>query len=197
MFMLTSLLSVAVLGLGANQTDVRALFETGNWKAVAQAADSGDPAVLFLKALSYTKLGQADAAAQTFGQIAAGRGGDDAWRFVGESGRLLAAGQAGPALNAATRAVELEGNLSQAPLSAGVGVRASPELRRRGRGVRPGGPDRPQLRVRALPRRDLLLPDPAHRSDGLALRAVPPTCAGRARAGRGRVDHAHRPRAVR
>lgn len=122
----TILFLTAMHAVVADQADVKALFESGSHQQLIDATASagpevaGDPAVLYLKALSHEKLSQSDAAVRTYEQITAGRGEQDAWRYVGEAGRLLVRGQTKPALAAATRAVELNGSLAEAHYQRGL-----------------------------------------------------------------------------
>ncbi len=100
--------------------DPNALFVSGKYQQVVEAtAGTSDPAMLYLGARSYEKLGRAEEAKRTYSELAR-RSAGDPWRSVGESGYLLVQGNADGAYASARRAVALASALSVAYYQLGL-----------------------------------------------------------------------------
>ena len=119
-------IAVLTIALGAipvaQSSEVRALFENGQYEGVVDAVggmENPDPGALYKAALSYQKLSRGDEAQAAFSRLAS-RDGEDPWRSIGESGRLLAEGNAQEALAPALRAVELAPTLAEGSYQAGL-----------------------------------------------------------------------------
>jgi predicted Zn-dependent protease len=70
-------------------SEVRRMFEAGQYQQVIQSADAGTSAeALYTAAQSYQKLGSADEARSTYARLAE-RSEDDPWHFIGVSGQQL------------------------------------------------------------------------------------------------------------
>jgi tetratricopeptide (TPR) repeat protein len=99
---------------------VQKLFEAGQYQSVVdQAQPDADPAVIYTAAQSQQKLGNTDAAVQTYGTLA-GRGEDDPWHFIGLSGQQLVQDDADGALASAQQAVSMDGSIAEAHYQLGL-----------------------------------------------------------------------------
>lgn len=99
---------------------MRRLFEAGRYQQVVESAgEHAQPEVLYMAAQSYQKLGAADQARQLYAQLAL-RGDDDTWHFIGGSAQQLADNDVDAALEAAQRAVSMDGNLAEAQYQLGL-----------------------------------------------------------------------------
>jgi tetratricopeptide (TPR) repeat protein len=115
-----ALTCAASAAFAQNASQVQKLFEAGQYQRVVdQAAADGDPAVTYTAAQSQQKLGNNDAAAQTYGTLAA-RGEDDPWHFVGLSGQQLVQGDVDGAAASAQQAVTMNGGLAEAHYQRGL-----------------------------------------------------------------------------
>ena len=117
------LLTVSVLA-PVQQPEVtpRKLFESGKYQEVidsikAQADAPKDQ--IYLRALAHRKLSQNEEAKETFNTLA-GAGDESAWKSIGASGVALVEGNLEVAGAAAKKAVELDGNSSQAQYQLGL-----------------------------------------------------------------------------
>ncbi len=117
------LLTVSVLA-PVQQPEVtpRKLFESGKYQEAidsikAQADAPKDQ--IYLRALAHRKLSQNEEAKETFNTLA-GAGDESAWKSIGASGVALVEGNLEVAGAAAKKAVELDGNSSQAQYQLGL-----------------------------------------------------------------------------
>jgi tetratricopeptide (TPR) repeat protein len=107
-------LVVVVLGLhgiAAAQLPAKALWESGKYgEAIEQVSAMESPSEndMLLAALSAQKAGDAGQAEEWFGRLAGGE--NETWAAMGNAGRLIVQGNLDEALDAANRAVELEGD---------------------------------------------------------------------------------------
>lgn len=92
----------------AQEPSSQKLFESGNWAAVTERADSGSPEDRYLGALAHLK---ADNSAAAIGEMSRLRdeGPDDAWKQIGASGAAMLQHNDGEAVEAGRRATELAG----------------------------------------------------------------------------------------
>lgn len=92
------------------QTTVQKLIERGALSEAVERAneDSGNPEITYLAALALIKMENRDGANERYGKLR--EDGDEAWKAIGESGAELLAGNAAAAVEAATRAVEANGD---------------------------------------------------------------------------------------
>ena len=103
-----------------NASQVQKLFEAGQYQRVVESAQpDGDPAVLYTAAQSHQKLGENDAAIETYGALAA-RGEDDIWHFIGQSGQQLMQDDTEGAVASARHAVEMDGGSADAHYQLGL-----------------------------------------------------------------------------
>jgi tetratricopeptide (TPR) repeat protein len=121
--MLIALLSLTLnIATAAQEPTPQKLFESGKYQEaidhVKAHADAPQDQV-YLRALAHRKLDQNDDAKQAFGALASA-GEDNAWGQIGKSGTALVDGNQDDAAAAATRAVELDGNLAQARYQLGL-----------------------------------------------------------------------------
>jgi len=106
----------------AQAQNTQKLFEAGQYQQVVEAtpADAPPPAI-YTAAQSQQKLGANDQAIQLYDQLAQ-LPETDAWKFVGESGRQLTSGDVEGAINAARRAVDMNGGLFEAHYQLGLAL---------------------------------------------------------------------------
>lgn len=92
--------------------DVMPLLDKGAYdEAIAITADAGDgagPDALYVQGLAFEGKKAAGDAVAVYQRLAA-RPDADTWHWIGESARALAGGDAGGAVSAADRAVEIDG----------------------------------------------------------------------------------------
>ena len=117
------LFTVSVLAPAQQQevTSPKKLFETGKYQEAidsikAQADAPRDQ--IYLRALAHRKLSQNDEAKEAFHKL--GAGDEGAWKSIGESGVALVEGNLDVASAAAKKAVELDGNSTQAQYQLGL-----------------------------------------------------------------------------
>jgi tetratricopeptide (TPR) repeat protein len=109
---------MAALAQDASQT--QRMFEAGKYQQVVETtSDNAPPAVLFTAAQSHQKLGATDQALQTYRRLT-DLPESDPWHFVGQSAQQLLEGQNDGALDAARRAVGMDGNLPAAQYQLGL-----------------------------------------------------------------------------
>jgi tetratricopeptide (TPR) repeat protein len=109
---------MAALAQDAGQT--QRMFEAGKYQQVVETtSDNAPPAVLFTAAQSHQKLGATDQALQTYRRLT-DLPESDPWHFVGQSAQQLLEGQNDGALDAARRAVGMDGNLPAAQYQLGL-----------------------------------------------------------------------------
>jgi tetratricopeptide (TPR) repeat protein len=92
------------------EQSVQKLIERGALEeAVQRAGGEGNPESTYLAAYALLKMNNSGAADERYDQLR--EQGDDSWKAIGESGAKLMAGDAGGAMEAASRAVSAnEGN---------------------------------------------------------------------------------------
>jgi tetratricopeptide (TPR) repeat protein len=115
---ITLLAPAAALAQDANE--VRRLFEAGRYQQATEAAsDNAPPGAIYTVAQSHQRLGRPDAAREAYANLAA-LPENDAWHFIGVSGRQLVDGDADGALQAADRAVAISDSLPEAHYQRGL-----------------------------------------------------------------------------
>jgi tetratricopeptide (TPR) repeat protein len=113
-------LAAALQASAQDASEVRRLFEAGQYAQVVQAATpEADPAVVYTAAQGQQKLG-ADPAARELYQRLAERPDGDPWRAVGASALALMDGQNDAAADSARQAVALNGDLPDAHYQLGL-----------------------------------------------------------------------------
>jgi tetratricopeptide (TPR) repeat protein len=106
--------------LAQDASEVRRLFEAGQYQRVVEAASpDAEPAVVYTAAQSHQKLGANDQANELYSQLAS-RGEDDVWHFIGRSGQQLVSDDVEGALQSARRAVAIDGGLAEAHFQLGL-----------------------------------------------------------------------------
>jgi tetratricopeptide (TPR) repeat protein len=101
-------------------SEVRRLFEAGQYQQAIQTADAGaSPEALFTAAQSHQKLGAAEEARGTYARLAE-RPEDDPWHFVGLSGQQLLDNQTDAALESAQHAAAMAGHLPEVHYQVGL-----------------------------------------------------------------------------
>jgi tetratricopeptide (TPR) repeat protein len=99
-------LAGAMAAAAAQEPSSQKLFETGNYGAVAERADSGSPEDRYLAALAHSKAGNSEAATSTMTRLR-DEGPDDAWKQIGTSGVAMLQHNDGEAVEAGRRATEM------------------------------------------------------------------------------------------
>jgi tetratricopeptide (TPR) repeat protein len=108
--------------LAQDPAQVQRLFEAGRFQQVVDATTPASPPdVLYLAAQSHQRLGGADRAAQTFGQLAQ-RPEADPWHFIGLSGRQLVEGNGEAAVASARRATSMAPDLPATHFQLGLAL---------------------------------------------------------------------------
>ena len=96
--LLTISLTLAATGAFAQTSEVRRLFESGQYQAVVESASpDGDPGNLYAAAQSHQKLGAIDNAMAAYAALAS-RGEEDPWHWIGQSGQQILQDDAGGAI---------------------------------------------------------------------------------------------------
>ena len=115
-----ALLLFPAVALAQDASQVRRLFEAGQYQQAIQSADAGaSPEALYTAAQSHQKLGASDEARGTYGRLAE-RPEDDAWHFIGLSGQQLLDDQTDAALESAQQAVQMAGHVPEAHYQVGL-----------------------------------------------------------------------------
>jgi tetratricopeptide (TPR) repeat protein len=100
--------------------DIQRLFEAGRDQQVVDGVRTGtEPAVVYLAAQSYERLGNPARALELY-QTLSRRSATDAWRFIGLSARALLENRRADAVTAARQAVGLAANLAAAHYQLGI-----------------------------------------------------------------------------
>ena len=111
---------VPSFALAQDASEVRRLFEAGQYQRVVEAASpDAAPAVIYTAAQSHQKLGANDQANELYSQLAS-RGEDDVWHFIGQSGQQLVSDDVDGALESARRAVSIDGGVAEAHFQVGL-----------------------------------------------------------------------------
>jgi tetratricopeptide (TPR) repeat protein len=96
------------------------MFEAGKYQQVVETTSSdAPPPVLYTAAQSHQKLGATDQALETYRRLT-DLPENNPWHFVGLAGQQLLEGQNDAALDAARRAVAMDGNLAAAQYQLGL-----------------------------------------------------------------------------
>src|SRR5215208_1772368 len=112
-FFTVGLMLAASSSFAQDEAQLQKLFEAGEYQQVIQSAQpDSSPAVLYTAAQSYQKLGDNDAAMQTYATLA-GRGEDDPFHFIGQSGQQLMSEDVNGALESARQAVSMNDGLAE------------------------------------------------------------------------------------
>jgi tetratricopeptide (TPR) repeat protein len=93
----------------AQEPSSQKLFESGNFAAVTERANSGAPEDRYLAALAHLKAGNTDAAAGEMTRLK-DEGPDDGWKQVGASGVAMLQHNDGEAVEAGRRATGMAGD---------------------------------------------------------------------------------------
>jgi tetratricopeptide (TPR) repeat protein len=117
---LAALLLLPAVALAQDASQVRRLFEAGQYQQAIETADAGaSPEALYTAAQSHQKLGASQEARGTYGRLAE-RPEDDAWHFIGLSGQQLLDDQTDAALESAQQAVQIAGHVPEAHYQVGL-----------------------------------------------------------------------------
>ena len=157
----------------AAQESAQALIERGANAEAAQrvqaerAAGNNDPTSSYLAGLAYLNMDQAQPAREAFAQLS--NGDNEAWRAIGQSAIALIDGAMDEAVNEATKARDINGELGFAHYQLGL-----VQLRRSDWDAAAQALDRscelmPELRLRVLQRRHRAPAGEALQPDGRAL----------------------------
>lgn len=96
------------------------MFEAGRFQQIIEAVPAdAEPGDLYTAAQSHQKLGANEPALDIYSRLA-DRPDDDAWHFIGLSGRQLLQDQADGALDSAREAVNRAGDLPEASYQLGL-----------------------------------------------------------------------------
>jgi tetratricopeptide (TPR) repeat protein len=119
-----SAVAFAAVGLGADQQSAQSLLERGAFaeatQRVQQERDAGnnDPAAAFLAGQAFLRMDQNQQAREEFARLS--NGDDEAWKAVGQSAIALIDGAMDEAVNEATRARDINGELGFASYQLGL-----------------------------------------------------------------------------
>jgi tetratricopeptide (TPR) repeat protein len=117
---IAALLLFPAVALAQDASQVRRMFEAGQYQQAIQSADADpSPEALYTAAQSHQKLGAGEEARGTYARLAE-RPPDDAWHFIGLSGQQLLDDQTDAALESAQQAVQMAGHLSEAHYQVGL-----------------------------------------------------------------------------
>jgi tetratricopeptide (TPR) repeat protein len=119
-----STVAFAAAGLGAAQQSAQSLLERGAFAEAAQRvqqerdAGNNDPAAAFVAGQAFLRMDQHQQAREEFARLS--NGGDEAWRAIGQSAIALIDGAMDEAVNEATRARDINGELGFASYQLGL-----------------------------------------------------------------------------
>jgi tetratricopeptide (TPR) repeat protein len=119
-----STVAFAAAGLAAGQQSAQSLLERGAFAEAAQRvqqerdAGNNDPAAAFLAGQAFLRMDQNQQAREEFARLS--NGGDEAWKAVGQSAIALIDGAMDEAVNEATRARDINGELGFASYQLGL-----------------------------------------------------------------------------
>jgi tetratricopeptide (TPR) repeat protein len=103
-----------------NPQEIRQLFEAGQYQQVVETTPpDAPPHMLYTVAQSHHKLGATEQALEIYRRLADSPERDP-WRFIGQSGQQLLAGQIDEALESARQAVTANGGLPEAHFQLGL-----------------------------------------------------------------------------
>jgi tetratricopeptide (TPR) repeat protein len=119
-----STVAFAAVGLAADQQSAQSLLERGAFAEAAQRvqqerdAGNNDPAAAFLAGQAFLRMDQNQQAREEFARLS--NGDDEAWKAVGQSAIALIDGALDEAVNEATRARDINGELGYASYQLGL-----------------------------------------------------------------------------
>jgi len=118
--MFIALLLAVTITPAAQDASPQKLFESGKYQeaidTVKKRSDAS-PEDVYVRALAHRKLNQNDDAKEAFGALA---GRDGAWKEIGNSGTAMIEGNMDNAAAAARKAVDADGNSSEARFQLGL-----------------------------------------------------------------------------
>ena len=118
--MFIALLLAITIAPAAQDASPQKLFESGKYQeaidTVKKRSDAS-PEEVYVRALAHRKLNQNDDAKEAFGALA---GRDGAWKEIGNSGTAMIEGNLDNAAAAARKAVDADGNSSEARFQLGL-----------------------------------------------------------------------------
>ena len=118
--MFIALLLAITIAPAAQDASPQKLFESGKYQeaidTVKKRSDAS-PEDVYVRALAHRKLNQNDDAKEAFGALA---GRDAAWKEIGNSGTAMIEGNMDNAAAAARKAVDADGNSSEARFQLGL-----------------------------------------------------------------------------
>ena len=118
--MFIALLLAITIAPAAQDASPQKLFESGKYQeaidTVKKRSDAS-PEDVYLRALAHRKLNQNDDAKEAFGALASR---DGAWKEIGNSGTAMIEGNMNNAAAAARKAVDADGNSSEARFQLGL-----------------------------------------------------------------------------
>jgi len=118
--MFIALLLAITIAPAAQDASPQKLFESGKYQeaidTVKKRSDAS-PEEVYVRALAHRKLNQNDDAKEAFGALA---GRDGAWKEIGNSGTAMIEGNMDNAAAAARKAVDADGNSSEARFQLGL-----------------------------------------------------------------------------
>jgi tetratricopeptide (TPR) repeat protein len=115
---------LAVVGLGAEQQSAQALLERGAFAEAVQRvhqereAGNNDAAAAYVAGQAYLRMDQNQQAREEFARLS--NGDDEAWKAIGQSANALIDGAMDEAVNEATRARDINGELGYASYQLGL-----------------------------------------------------------------------------
>ena len=118
--MFIALLLAITIVPAAQDASPQKLFESGKYQeAIDSVKNRSDasPEDVYVRALAHRKLNQNDDAKEAFGALA---GRDGAWKEIGNSGTAMIEGNMDNAAAAARKAVDADGNSSEARFQLGL-----------------------------------------------------------------------------
>jgi tetratricopeptide (TPR) repeat protein len=119
-----STVALAAVGLGAAQQSAQSLLERGAFAEAAQRvhqerdAGNNDPAATFVAGQAFLRMDQHQQAREEFARLS--NGDDEAWKAIGQSAIALIDGAMDEAVNEATRARDINGELGYASYQLGL-----------------------------------------------------------------------------
>ncbi len=118
--MFIAMLLALTIAPAAQDASPQKLFESGKYQeaidTVKKRSDAS-PEDVYVRALAHRKLNQNDDAKEAFGALA---GRDGAWKEIGNSGTAMIEGNMDNAAAAARKAVDADGNSSEARFQLGL-----------------------------------------------------------------------------
>jgi tetratricopeptide (TPR) repeat protein len=118
--MFIAMLLAITIAPTAQDASPQKLFEAGKYQETVDAVkkrSDASPEDVYVRALAHRKLNQSDDAKEAFGALA---GRDGAWKEIGNSGTAMIEGNMNNAAAAARKAVDADGNSSEARFQLGL-----------------------------------------------------------------------------